>query len=99
MPRDHPRAAKRQGETEEDSQYEIWMSELFDALLDRHPRIGCGVFAAVGGSQLGHLFRRVRTECCRRQHGYERNNGNGGYDGQRSSRMAPSSRAKKMCRH
>ena len=40
------------------------MPELFDAVLNRQPRIALG---SVSGSHLGHLFRGVSAEYCRGQ--------------------------------
>src|SRR5215471_16965525 len=67
MPRDHPGTANRQAEAEEESQYEVRMSELFDTLLDRHPRIALGFDTRIP-SQFSNRFRWIGAECCRAQH-------------------------------
>src|SRR5207249_879400 len=64
MPRDHPRTADSQTETEEQPQNEFGMPELFDAVLNRQP----GITLGVSSPHIGHLFRRVSTERSRRHH-------------------------------
>src|SRR5205814_10034411 len=73
MPRDRPRTADSQTETEEEPQNEFWMPELFDAVLNRQP----GITLGVSGPHIGHLFRRVSTQRCRRQHTHKDNDSGG----------------------
>src|SRR6266487_5923677 len=74
MPRDRPRTAHSQTETEEKSQNKFGMPELFDAVLNRQP----GITLGISGPHLGHLFCRVSAKRCRRQHTHEGNDSDGG---------------------
>ena len=70
------------------------MSELLDAVLDRHPRIAFGIDATRVPSQFSNLFGWISAECCRAQHTKKGDN-NCDTDGtQRPSKMAI--RPKKM---
>src|SRR5882724_6239405 len=72
------------------------MPELFDALLDRHPRIALGIDSS-SGSRLGHLFRGVSAEC---RHGQDAYNGNDSDHRDCASRPSKIAlRAKKMSQH
>src|SRR6478736_6977839 len=72
MPRDRTCTGDSQAKAEEESQNEFRMRELFNTLLDRHPRIPLGIDTS-SGSRLGHLFRGVGAECCRGQDAYKGN--------------------------
>jgi hypothetical protein len=65
------------------------MPELFDAVLNRQPRIALGV----SGPHLGHFFRRIGAECRWRQQTHKSNKSDGADRAQRSSEVA--TRAKK----
>src|SRR5207247_7089805 len=88
--------ANSQGQSEEESQNEFRMPELLDTLLDLFPRIALGIDTS-SGPRLGHLCDRVGAECCRRQHAYKGNHGDGRDCAQRPSKMAI--KAKKMSPH
>src|SRR6266550_6583944 len=96
MPRDRPRTAHSQAETNEESQNEFRMSELLNTLLNRQPRIALGIRAA-GGPQFGELFRRIGAKRCRRRHAHKRDESDGADRAQRSSEVA--TRVKGKRRH
>src|SRR6478609_4945389 len=87
MPRDRARTGDSQAKAEEESQNEFRMRELFNTLLDRHPRIALGIDTP-SGSRLGHLFRGVSAECCRRQDAYKGNDSDDRDCAQRPPEMA-----------
>jgi hypothetical protein len=63
------------------------MPELFDTLLDRHPRIAFGINSS-SGSGLGQFFRWVSTQPCRRQRTYKTNDSDDRDRAQRPSETA-----------
>src|SRR5438874_13800000 len=92
MPRDCPCTAHSETKADEEPQNKFRMPELFDAVLNRQPRISLGV----SGPHLGHFFCRVSAECCRGQ--TEKGDNNYDTEGtQRPPKMAM--RAKKSSRH
>src|SRR6266545_2572791 len=96
MPRDCICTAHCQAKTEEEPQNKFRMPELFDALLDRNPRIALGIDSS-SGSRLGQLFRRVSTQRCRGKHTYNATDNDDRDCTQRPSEVAI--KAQKTYRH